>query len=577
MYAAGWNSAHFAARFGHPHVAQEVLANALQLDEETGLSYASILFSNKQDNGLTDATSPDTKESKAEGLSGPAETETSDDLLVVHEGPESVGRELLLMRSVVKSLHKKDKYGHAPLHLSALHGHTATTQVLIRMGADIYDVIENDELAAIEEDDFSDDGRGRSSSQRRTQAAVLASSILLPMLAGDAGAVEDVNFSRIAREGTALDVSLKKGHTETARMLLRAHMLLENMRTPTVGEAQKFCDELTSMASYPGPTQHAAPSELSSIAQRYLDDETYVIREEDIDLYVSLPSCWFSWSTTEACNMDEQPCSIEGAQPSTAEWSKLPGSKPLVTSLWNAACIRDPDQNSHVAIALMQDGDVGLLTRNEAAMMASMRHPHIVLFLGSCIRSNGQLVLVSEFMEGGTLHNLLHRNPREIRTKIRVKIAAQIASGLQYLHSRSPPVIHRDLSSNNILLDRSLTFPKISDFGLSRIKSESTQNNSRSCGTAFYQPPEVFLGPCIDECVDNYAFGVLLWEILTRTRPWNPLPPERVMYQLIMHGTEATRSHLEIPTGNPTQLTQLMIECWSHDPDDRPTSNRIAE
>eukprot|EP00958_Prasinococcus_capsulatus_P004475 scaffold412_cov388-Prasinococcus_capsulatus_cf.AAC.49 len=91
--------------------------------------------------------------------------------------------------------------------------------------------------------------------------------------------------------------------------------------------------------------------------------------------------------------------------------------------------------------------------------------------------------------------------------------------GLAYLHSRVPPVIHRDLSSSNVLLDKNGN-AKITDFGLSKLKVNSKIDTKEAGGTGFYLAPEVFREKKYDEKSDVYSWGVLSWEILARKIPW---------------------------------------------------------
>ncbi len=93
--------------------------------------------------------------------------------------------------------------------------------------------------------------------------------------------------------------------------------------------------------------------------------------------------------------------------------------------------------------------------RAEAAILAQLHHPHLLLLVGTC-DEDGHRALVTELMEGGSLHDALfdENYPRQLSWQDRVRIAQEAAAGLAYLHSFSPPIVHRDLKPANILLTR---------------------------------------------------------------------------------------------------------------------------
>lgn len=214
--------------------------------------------------------------------------------------------------------------------------------------------------------------------------------------------------------------------------------------------------------------------------------------------------------------------------------------------------------------------------RREVRIMGSLRHPHIVLWLGACTQPS-RLIIVSEFMEGGSLHRLLHKDTRDIPKALQLRLALQVARGLSYLHDRSPSIIHRDLSSANVLLDRILN-AKISDFGLSRVKMSSKNKPGSAGGTAEYQPPEVLRGNAYDEFADSYAYGILVWEIFTRQIPWRHkgMISVQVVAQVVVNGTDATCEALEIPPDAPEIVRALVLRCWKQKPDDRPTARECV-
>ena len=172
-----------------------------------------------------------------------------------------------------------------------------------------------------------------------------------------------------------------------------------------------------------------------------------------------------------------------------------------------------------------------------------------------------------------------------------------------YLHSLPQPLVHRDLSSNNVLIDRRGN-AKICDFGLSRQMALSTEGGSaaplvttKGTGTAEYTAPEILrIGSGMpgssdggaqqvlySEKVDVYSFGTLLWEILTRRVPWQHagLGTLQVITQLAIRGSAATVATLRMDAADPfrsgkevdvvpPQLVELIHACFSDDPQLRP-------
>ena len=147
-----------------------------------------------------------------------------------------------------------------------------------------------------------------------------------------------------------------------------------------------------------------------------------------------------------------------------------------------------------------------------------MRHPHIVQFLGLCYLQGSTLpVLVMERMDS-SLDDLLEGAPG-LPLALKRSLLADVVRGLLYLHTRNPPVVHRDLSSKNILLTSALV-AKISDLGNARIVP-SQLARSLTClpGTMVYMPPEAFHdGSRYGPPLDIFSYGHLALFTLTQVR-----------------------------------------------------------
>lgn len=140
----------------------------------------------------------------------------------------------------------------------------------------------------------------------------------------------------------------------------------------------------------------------------------------------------------------------------------------------------------------------------EVAIMCGLRHPNIILFMGSCFdTTTKEMLLVMEFMTRGSLHDVLHNPKVELNYDMKIHLACQAAQGINFLHQSSPPIIHSDLKSHNILLDDKWN-ARISDFGITKFKntapklkrksSSASNSSSASIGTIFWTAPETLSG-----------------------------------------------------------------------------------
>ncbi|KAI4344779.1 hypothetical protein L6164_011969 [Bauhinia variegata] len=214
--------------------------------------------------------------------------------------------------------------------------------------------------------------------------------------------------------------------------------------------------------------------------------------------------------------------------------------------------------------------DVIMPFRQEVSLMKRLRHPNVLLFMGA-VTSPQRLCIVTEFLPRGSLFRLLQRNAAKLDWRRRVHMALDIARGVNYLHHCNPPIIHRDLKSSNLLVDKNWTV-KVGDFGLSCLKHGTYLTTKTGKGTPQWMAPEVLRNEPSDEKSDVYSFGVILWELATEKIPWDSLNSMQVIGAV---GFMDQRP--EIPKDIDPRWTAIMESCWHSDPACRPTFQELLE
>ncbi|XP_022145560.1 probable LRR receptor-like serine/threonine-protein kinase At1g67720 isoform X3 [Momordica charantia] len=155
---------------------------------------------------------------------------------------------------------------------------------------------------------------------------------------------------------------------------------------------------------------------------------------------------------------------------------------------------------------------------NEVTLLSRIHHRNLVQFLGYC-QEEGRSMLVYEFMHNGTLKEHLYgplTREKSINWIKRLEIAEDSARGIEYLHTGCiPAIIHRDLKSSNILLDKHMR-AKVSDFGLSKLAVDGASHVSSIVrGTVGYLDPEYYISQQLTDKSDVYSFGVILLELIS--------------------------------------------------------------
>jgi len=197
--------------------------------------------------------------------------------------------------------------------------------------------------------------------------------------------------------------------------------------------------------------------------------------------------------------------------------------KGRLESTGQAVAVKQLDRNGH-------QGNREFLV--EVLMLSLLHHPNLVSLIGYCADGD-QRLLVYEFMPLGSLEDHLldlppDREPLDWNT--RIKIAADAAKGLEYLHDKAnPPVIYRDFKSSNILLDEGF-HAKLSDFGLAKLGPTGDQSHvsTRVMGTFGYCAPEYAMTGQLTVKSDVYSFGVVFLELITGRRAIDSTQPHGV-------------------------------------------------
>lgn len=213
----------------------------------------------------------------------------------------------------------------------------------------------------------------------------------------------------------------------------------------------------------------------------------------------------------------------------------------------------------------------------EIRMASILAHPRIVAFCGVAWQSLLHLCAVTEYMPRGDLESLL-ANPiaqKELSwSREKLTLSSDIVEALVYLHSLVPIVIHRDLKSKNVLLDRRLR-AKLSDFGLSRERSvEDTMTNG--IGTILWSAPEMLEGKRYDEKSDLFSFGVVLSEIDTCALPYGFSRNAKMRSMQIVHLVSEGKLLPNFRDDCPPAIRALAQRCLSLDPTARPTAMEVA-
>ena len=211
---------------------------------------------------------------------------------------------------------------------------------------------------------------------------------------------------------------------------------------------------------------------------------------------------------------------------------------------------------------------------NEINIMASLRHPNIVLFMGVAI-DDDLYYMLSEYVSKGSLNEYIHKKKNYLTEQQKIKIALQIALAIKYIHSKN--ILHCDLKSDNIFLDENLN-AKLGDFGFSYIMSKEPKHAVG--GTYNYMAPEILIDKeKYEKTADIFSYGLILWEILTGKIPYfniDKKAPENVI-NYIKERVKKKQEIMPIPKQGNIVLRYIISKCLEYKPEDRISMDDIVK
>jgi len=210
-----------------------------------------------------------------------------------------------------------------------------------------------------------------------------------------------------------------------------------------------------------------------------------------------------------------------------------------------------------------QDAEAKARFLAEARMAGNISHDNIISIYDFGEDEKQHPFMVMEFLRGEDLrHAIKNGHTGDIRSKLR--IALQVARALEYIHTQK--IVHRDIKPENIHVN-GVGLVKLMDFGIAKTEGLAMTRAGFVLGTPYYMAPEQVTGQNITEQVDVYAFGVLLFELLTGAKPIAGDTVERIFYSIL---NEPLKLEPLYQAGVPQAVCDLVAKCTAKSPADRP-------
>ena len=230
---------------------------------------------------------------------------------------------------------------------------------------------------------------------------------------------------------------------------------------------------------------------------------------------------------------------------------------------------RDTAIGRQVAIKILtpeacQDPDAKARFLQEARMAGNIEHENIIR-IHDYGEEQGRPFIVMEFLVGEDLrHAIRDKHVGDIANRLR--IALDIARALEYIHSRK--IIHRDIKPDNVHIDASGKV-KLMDFGIAKAEGLHLTRTGFAVGTPYYMSPEQVRGQPATDSMDIYAFGILLFELLTGQKPVEGDTLERLFFAIL---NEPLKPEPMVAAGVPAPIIDLVLRCTAKKPEGRPRS-----
>ncbi|XP_068454464.1 serine/threonine-protein kinase WNK2-like isoform X2 [Clinocottus analis] len=208
--------------------------------------------------------------------------------------------------------------------------------------------------------------------------------------------------------------------------------------------------------------------------------------------------------------------------------------------------------------------------KEEAEMLKGLQHPNIVRFYDfweSPLKGKKYIVLVTELMTSGTLKTYLKRF-KVMKPKVLRSWCRQILKGLHFLHTRTPPIIHRDLKCDNIFITGPTGSVKIGDLGLATLKAASFAKSV--IGTPEFMAPEMY-EEHYDEAVDVYAFGMCMLEMATSEYPYSECQNAAQIYRKVTSGVKPASYNKVVDP----EIKEIIGECICQKKEERYTIKEL--
>ncbi|KAG7344748.1 family 3 adenylate cyclase [Nitzschia inconspicua] len=209
----------------------------------------------------------------------------------------------------------------------------------------------------------------------------------------------------------------------------------------------------------------------------------------------------------------------------------------------------------------------------EMRLLSRLRHPCITTVMGAVIAPTVDPMLVMEYMEYGSLYDLLHNETMSPGGDIILQIVRDITQGIQFLHASKPPILHGDLKAKNILVDCRFR-AKVADFGFSHFKMSGKSKTAAVLqGTPFFMAPEYLRRKSeYTAACDIYSLGMIFYEIYARQAPFEGEDPKKVLPKVC---SPRINKRPPIPDACPPRMTDIIKKCWSANSFFRPTAKDL--